>query len=146
MATLDKAILIAVHAHQGQKDRYGGNYILHPLRVMFKVDSDDEKIVAILHDVVEKTSWTIEKLQKEGFSEDVLVAVDLLTRRKSQPYMVYIEKLKGNPLARRVKIADLEDNLNPQRMNELSQSSFKKLTVLHKAWKLLKKAGGTHPL
>lgn len=143
MATLDKAILIAVQSHQGQKDRYGINYILHPLRVMFKVDSEEEKTVAILHDVVEKTSWTIEKLQKEGFPKDILIAVDLLTRRKSQSYLGYIKKLKENALATRVKIADIEDNMDLQNMNELSENNFKKLSMLHKAWITLKKANST---
>jgi (p)ppGpp synthase/HD superfamily hydrolase len=138
MANLDKAILIATQAHQGQKDRYGANYILHPLRVMFKVYSEEEKIVAILHDVIEKTDWTLEELREQGFSEGVVEAVNLLTRRDDQDYMNYIEKLKGNYIARKVKLADIEDNMNPQRMDQLSDKNFEKLARLHKAWIILK--------
>lgn len=139
MATLDKAILIAVQAHQGQKDRYGANYILHPLRVMFKVDSEEEKIIAILHDVIEKTDWTLNKLYEQGFSDKIVEAVNLLTRRENQDYMDYIEKLKGNQITRKVKLADIEDNMNPQRINQLSDKNFEKLARLHKAWIVLKK-------
>lgn len=135
---MDEAILIAVEAHQGQKDRYGASYILHPIRVMMQFDSDVEMIVAILHDVVEKTNWTLDQLREQGFNEDIIKAVDLLTRRESQPYMEYIDRLKGNPIARRVKIADLEDNMNPKRMDSLSDKNFEKLAILHKAWVILK--------
>lgn len=138
MATLDKAILIAVQAHQDQKDRYGSNYILHPIRVMMQFKSEPEMIAAILHDVVEKTDWTLEQLREQGFNAVVMEAVDLLTRRESQPYMEYIDRLKGNPIPRRVKIADIEDNMNPKRMDSLSDKNFEKLARLHKAWAILK--------
>lgn len=140
MATLDKAILIAVQAHNGQKDRYGVNYILHPLRVMLRFESETKMIVAILHDVVEKTDWTLEKLREQGFNDTVLDAVNLLTRQGQQPYMEYIENLKDNNIARKVKIADIEDNMNPQKMDKLSNKNFEKLARLHKAWIILKHA------
>jgi (p)ppGpp synthase/HD superfamily hydrolase len=140
MATLDKAVLIAAQAHQGQKDRYGVNYILHPLRVMLRFESETEMIVAILHDVIEKTEWTIDKLKEQGFNDTILMAVNLLTRQDEQPYMEYIEKLKGNRIARRVKIADIEDNMNPRRMDTLSDENLEKLARLHKAWIILKQA------
>lgn len=140
MATLDNAILIAVQAHQGQKDRYGANYILHPLRVMLRFESETEMIVAILHDVVEKTEWTLEKLHEYGFTDDVLEPINLLTRQDQQPYMEYIEKLKDNHIARKIKIADIEDNMNPKRINALSNTNFEKLVRLHKAWIILKQS------
>lgn len=140
MATLDTAVIIAAQAHQGQKDRYGVNYILHPLRVMLRFESETEMIVAILHDVIEKTEWTLEKLREQGFNDTVLKAVNLLTRQDEQPYMEYIEKLKGNRIARRVKIADIEDNMNPRRMDTLSDENLEKLARLHKAWIILKQA------
>ena len=140
MATLDTAVIIAAQAHQGQKDRYGVNYILHPLRVMLRFESETEMIVAILHDVIEKTEWTLEKLREQGFNDTVLKAVNLLTRQDEQPYMEYIEKLKGNRIARRVKIADIEDNMNPRRMGTLSDENLEKLARLHKAWIILKQA------
>ena len=140
MATLDTAVIIAAQAHQGQKDRYGVNYILHPLRVMLRFESETEMIVAILHDVIEKTEWTLEKLREQGFNDTVLKAVNLLTRQDEQPYMEYIEKLRGNRIARKVKIADIEDNMNPRRMDTLSDENLEKLARLHKAWKILKQA------
>jgi len=140
MATLDKAILIAAQAHQGQKDRYGATYTLHPIRVMMQCETETEMIVAILHDVIEKTERTSEQLREQGFNEDIIEAVDLLTRRDSQPYMEYIDRLKGNPIARKVKIADIEDNMNPKRMDSLSDKNFEKLARLHKAWLILKDA------
>ena len=140
MATLDTAVIIAAQAHQGQKDRYGVNYILHPLRVMLRFESETEMIVAILHDVIEKTEWTLKKLREQGFNDTVLKAVNLLTRQDEQPYMEYIEKLKGNRIARRVKIADIEDNMNPRRMGTLSDENLEKLARLHKAWIILKQA------
>jgi len=140
MATLDKAILIAAQAHQGQKDRYGATYTLHPIRVMMQCETETEMIVAILHDVIEKTERTSEQLREQGFNEEIIEAVDLLTRRDSQPYMEYIDRLKGNPIARKVKIADIEDNMNPKRMDSLSDKNFEKLARLHKAWLILKDA------
>ena len=140
MATLDTAVIIAAQAHQGQKDRYGVNYILHPLRVMLRFESETEMIVAILHDVIEKTEWTLEKLREQGFNDTVLKAVNLLTRQDEQPYMEYIEKLKVNRIARKVKIADIEDNMNPRRMGTLSDENLEKLARLHKAWIILKQA------
>ena len=140
MATLDTAVIIAAQAHQKQKDRYGVNYILHPLRVMLRFESETEMIVAILHDVIEKTEWTLKKLREQGFNDTVLKAVNLLTRQDEQPYMEYIEKLRGNRIARKVKIADIEDNMNPRRMGTLSDENLEKLARLHKAWIILKQA------
>lgn len=138
MSTLDKAIEIAANAHKDQKDRYGKQYILHPLRVMLKFKTEREMIVAVLHDVVEKSDWTIPKLRQEGFDSDILEAVDLLTRSDSQTYMDYINKLKGNSLARRIKIADIEDNMDPRRVDSPGEKDVKKLSQLSEAVHLLK--------
>jgi (p)ppGpp synthase/HD superfamily hydrolase len=137
LETLEKAILIAVNAHQGQNDRYGASYILHPLRVMMRLETEKEMTVAVLHDVVEKSDWTLQGLRDEGFDGDILEAVDLLTRRESQNYQDYINKLKGNPLARKIKIADIEDNMNPKRMGSLTEKDGEKLSRLRKAWHIL---------
>jgi len=137
MTTLDRAILIAVQSHQGQRDRYGINYIIHPLRVMLNFKTEKEMIVAVLHDVLEKSDWTLQKLRAEEFDNDILEAVDLLTRRDSQNYEDYINKLKGNSLARRIKIADIEDNMNPKRMGRLSEEDSEKLSQLRRARRIL---------
>jgi len=137
MADLDKAILIAVQAHYGQKDRYGQPYMLHPLRVMMSVKSEDEKTVAILHDVVEDSDLTLEDLKNEGFSDEIIRAVDCLTKREGEPYEAHVERARQNRLALPVKIADLEDNMDPQRMGVLSDEDKKRLARYHKTWKAL---------
>jgi (p)ppGpp synthase/HD superfamily hydrolase len=139
MADLDKAILIAVKAHFGQKDRYRQPYILHPLRVMIRVKSEEEKIVAVLHDVVEDSDLTIEDLEKEGFSAEIVRAVDCLTKREGEPYEAHVKRARQNRLALPVKIADLEDNMDPQRMGVLSDEDKMRMARYHRTWTSLKK-------
>ena len=115
MASIEKALQIAARAHEGQKDKDGQPYILHPLRVMNAVEDVPAKIVAVLHDVIEDTSVTAEELRREGFDEAVLAAVECLTHRKGEPYADYVIRCKSNLTARRVKLADLEDNARPSR-------------------------------
>jgi hypothetical protein len=110
MATIEKALQIAARAHEGQVDKHGQPYILHPLRVMAAVEGDEARIVAILHDVIEDTSVTAEDLRREGFGEEILAALDRLTHRRDEPYADYVIRCKGHDIARRVKLADLEDN------------------------------------
>src|SRR5580704_7961210 len=123
MATIEKALQIAAQAHEGQKDKEGLPYILHPLRVMSRVEGEEAQIVAILHDVVEDTSVTMDDLRRAGFSEAILVAVECVTHSKDQPYAEYVIACKNNPIARQVKLGDLADNcrldrtiLRPQRL------------------------------
>ena len=84
-ALLEKAIAIAVEAHRGARDKYGAPYILHPLRVMHRVQTEPEKIVAILHDVIEDTPWTFNRLRAEGFPDEILAALDCVTKREGRP-------------------------------------------------------------
>lgn len=134
MADLDRAILIAAQAHHGQRDRYGQSYILHPLRVMMGVESEEEKIVAVLHDVVEDSDLTLEDLKKEGFSDEIVRAVDCLTKREGEPYEAHVERSRYNRLAHPVKIADLEDNMDPKRIVEFSDEDKKRMARYHKTW------------
>ena len=115
MASIEKALQIAVRAHEGQKDKDGQPYIFHPLRLMNAVEDEPVKIVAVLHDVVEDTSITYEDLRREGFEEVILAAVECLTHRKDEPYADYVVRCKSNVIARHVKLADLEDNARPSR-------------------------------
>jgi (p)ppGpp synthase/HD superfamily hydrolase len=115
MASIEKALQIAVQAHEGQKDKDGQPYILHPLRVMNAMEDEPAKIVAVLHDVIEDTSVTSEDLRREGFDEVVLAALRCLTHRKNEPYAQYVVRCKGNVIARQVKLADLDDNARPSR-------------------------------
>ena len=111
--SLERAIKIAKEAHQDQVNKAGEPYILHPMRVMDNVHSDDEKIVAILHDVVEKSpDWTLSRLSDEGFSTQIIEAVNALTRSKDENYEDFLLRASANPIGRVVKLADLEDNLD----------------------------------
>ena len=125
MASLEKALQIAAKAHEGQKEKAGQPYILHPLRVMMAVEGEEAQTVAVLHDVVEDTPVTLDDLRQAGFSEGVLAAVQCVTHRKDEPYADYVVRCKGNEVARRVKLADLGDNarldrtiLRPQRLQQ----------------------------
>jgi len=137
MPNLERAIAIAVEAHAGQKDRYGAAYILHPLRVMARITTDDDKIVAILHDVVEDTDWTFDDLRQEGFSEQLVVALDCVTKREGEAYEDFVKRSAANPIARRVKIADLEDNMDIRRNEKLAEKDLERMNKYLRAWQLL---------
>lgn len=141
MSDLEKAILLAVQSHQGQKDKSGATYILHPLRVMLRMSSDEERIVAVLHDVVEDTPTTLEDLRNEGFSEKILDALDCLTRREGEPYEDFIQRIKANSIARKVKLADLEDNMDVRRLPDLREKDLERLKKYERSWKELRSGG-----
>lgn len=134
---LERAIGIAVEAHRGQKDRYGAPYILHPLRVMGRLETALEKTVAILHDVVEDTNWTFEDLRRAGFSAEIVEALECVTKHKGEAYEDFVKRSAGNPLARRVKLADLEDNLDIRRMHGLTAEDAQRLEKYQRAWAVL---------
>jgi (p)ppGpp synthase/HD superfamily hydrolase len=115
MSTLDRAIEIAVAAHFGQVDKAGKPYILHPLRVMMAQESDEARAAAVLHDVVEDSDIGFCDLTQEGVDAAIVQAVFDLTRNADEPYAAYVERAGANPIARAVKIADLRDNLSPDR-------------------------------
>jgi (p)ppGpp synthase/HD superfamily hydrolase len=131
---LEKAISIAVQAHRGQKDRNGRPYILHPISVMGKVDTETEKIVAILHDVVEDTDWTFDKLKKEGFPQEIIDALDGVTKRDGEEYEHFVNRSAKNPISRRIKLADLQDNMDARRMREMTDNDLVRLRKYRKAW------------
>ena len=115
--TLERAIQIAVEAHAGQIDKANEPYILHPLRVMFDVQGEDARIVAVLHDVVEDCEgWSLGRLKDEGFSPAVLEALETVTKRDDdEDYMAFIKRAGANEIGRRVKMADLNDNMDMSR-------------------------------
>jgi len=134
---LEKAISIALAAHKGQVDKGGNPYILHPIRVMGSVKTMEEKIIALLHDVVEDSDITIEQLKKEGFSESTLEAINLLTKTSDCSYEDYLLRIKSNKLALEIKKADLMDNLDNSRLAELNSSDYKRIDKYKKALDLL---------
>ena len=140
MSDLDRAILLAAQVHRGQKDRYGQPYILHPLRVMMAMRTEEEMIVAVLHDVVEDSDMTLEDLKEEGFSDEIIRAVGCLTKREGEPYEAHVERARNNLLALPVKIADLEDNMDPRRIGVFSDEDEKRTARYHRTWVSLKNA------
>src|SRR5262245_43168371 len=136
-ALLEEAIRVALQAHAGQRDRVGQPYILHPLSVMARVRGDKERIVALLHDVVEDSELTTNDLRARGFDDDVVAAVDCLTKREGEPYDELIARAMSNPLAHRVKIADLEDNMDLRRNPNLTDKDTERLNKYRHAWETL---------
>ena len=105
---LERAIQIAVEAHAGVKDKGGKAYILHPISVMMRCETDEEKIVAILHDVVEDTDWTFDALREEGFSETIIEALKTVTKHSDdEDYDEFVQRSLKNEIGRKVKIAYL---------------------------------------
>ncbi len=135
---LNRAILIAIEAHEGQLDTNNGRpYIEHPFRVMNAGQTLPEKIVGILHDVVEDTPWTLEKLKNEGFSREIIDGVDAMTRRDNEDYDEYLVRVAKNPIAVRVKLNDLTDNMDIRRWNEVPYHELARLQKYLKAYKKL---------
>ena len=108
MSTLERAVAIAAEAHAGQVDKAGAPYLLHPLRVMLALTSNEERIVAVLHDVCEDCpGWSFERLRSEGFSDRILAALDSVTKREGEAYSDFVGRAAANAIGRNVKLADL---------------------------------------
>jgi (p)ppGpp synthase/HD superfamily hydrolase len=135
MSKLNRAIEIATKAHEGATDKYGAPYINHVTRVMNMGQTDNEKIVGVLHDVIEDTHWTFEDLEKEGFSKEVIDALKCVTKTsEDEDYEEFITRVKINPLAVKVKLNDLTDNLDIKRMPVVLESDLKRLNKYLKAY------------
>jgi (p)ppGpp synthase/HD superfamily hydrolase len=147
MATIDRAIMIASIAHAGQKDKAGKPYILHPLRVMLTVASDknatdEQKIVAVLHDVIEDTYVQEQQLRENGFSEDIINAIKSVTKINGESRMDAAKRTKLNAIGRVVKLADLKDNMDlsriakPTAKDRLRDAEYKKVQKFLKSEQL----------
>lgn len=138
MSTLARAIEIATEAHKGQVDKAGNEYIGHPLRVMEMGNTEEEKIVGVLHDVVEDTDWSFDMLEAEGFAPEIIAALKCVTKiSENENYDSFIERVKKNPLATAVKINDLTDNMDIRRLPYLGDKDVKRLKKYLKAYKKL---------
>ncbi|QTD35538.1 HD domain-containing protein [Pseudomonas fluorescens] len=131
--TLERAIAIATTAHAGQVDKGGAPYILHPLKVMLRMSSLEERIVAVLHDVVEDCGISLEDLRKEGFSEDVLSAIESVTKVPGESYEDFVERAAQNPIGRVVKLADLEENSDLSRIASPSWEDLERIEKYRRA-------------
>jgi (p)ppGpp synthase/HD superfamily hydrolase len=135
---IEKALRIALEAHENQTDRYGAPYILHPLRVMMAVTDETEKIVALLHDVIEDSSWTGEMLLKEGFEPLLVSSVEALSKTPGEDYMDYIRRTTLNSITIHVKLADLSDNMDLSRCPELTTDDMQRFNRYINAWNFLR--------
>ena len=149
---LENAIKIAVEAHTGQVDKEGNPYILHPLRVMLSLDREEERIVGVLHDVVEDCAgWSWERLEAEGFSKEIIQALKSVSKtpeeeaeyrslpedQKLDHYLQFIERAKANKIGRQVKAADIKDNLDISRIDDITQKDIHRLNRYKAALKLI---------
>ena len=122
----EKALLIAVMAHKGQVDKNGQPYILHPLAVASKLDTLELKVIGLLHDTIEDTDVTADYLIEMGIPEDLVKIVELLTKPKGEPYENYLRRVKENPMAKKVKLADLAHNTDASRASGLNEARKQK--------------------
>ena len=136
--TLERAIAIAATAHEGQVDKGGAPYILHPLKVMLRVNTLEERIVAVLHDVVEDCGVSLDDLRKEGFSEAVLTAIASLTKVPGESYEAFVERAAQNPIGRVVKLADLEENSDLSRIAQPSWEDLERVEKYRRAMRVLR--------
>ncbi len=143
MSTIEKAIAIAAAAHAGQVDKAGQAYILHPLRVMLRVSTIEQRIAAVLHDVVEDTDVTLEQLRGEGFSAAVLGAIEALTKRPGEGRLQAAERAAQNPIALVVKLADNAENMDLSRISEPTAKDFERLKEYEAVRALLLARGAT---
>lgn len=135
---LHRAIVIAMSAHDGQLDTHNGRpYIEHPFRVMNAGQTLQEKIVGVLHDVVEDSSWTLAQLAEEGFSQEIIEGVDAMSRRNNESYDEYVLRLQENAIAVRVKLNDLTDNMDVRRWDEIQYHDLARLQKYLEVYKQL---------
>lgn len=143
---LARAISIVALAFEKKTDRGGQPYILHCLRVMNKMPKEDEELrcIAIMHDLIEDTNWTLEQLSLSGFSDMVLTGLNLLTRKDDVDYDTYIQRICLNINAIKVKLADLEDNSDITRLKGLRDKDFDRMKKYHKSYLYLKEYEAKH--
>jgi (p)ppGpp synthase/HD superfamily hydrolase len=158
---LQRAIEIAVIAHKGQVDKAGNLYVLHPLRVMMSLDTEDEKIVGVLHDVVEDCEgWTWDRLRSEGFSEKIIDALQSVSKTPDEEvefsrlkktgsedavrnhYFAFVKRAAANELGRKVKVADIKDNLDASRIADPTSDDKLRIDRYRIALDALRKAAG----
>lgn len=136
---LDKAAKICAFKHAGQRDKTGAAYFQHPMRVAMKCSTDDEKVVALLHDTIEDTDVTAEYLLSEGFPQYIVDGILSVTKREGENYEDFVARAKENPLGRVVKLHDLEDNLNIFRLTELDTEMASRFNKYLRAYRFLSK-------
>jgi len=135
----DLALLIAIRAHEGQKDKSEREYVMHPIRVAERCKDPRAKIVALLHDTIEDTNITADYLRSEGFPEEIINAVLSVTKQEGESYEDFVCRAAENPIGKEVKIADLEDNMDIRRLKEITDEDVARLRKYLCAWQYLMK-------
>jgi len=134
MNIIEKSLEIALKAYSGQTDKAGKTYILHPLRLMAQMETEEEMSVALLHDVIEDSEYTAEDLLNNGIPTVVVSAVQSLTKNPDENYESFIERVLENKLATKIKQADIEDNMNILRLKSVKEKDLERVAKYHKAW------------
>ena len=137
----DLALLIAIRAHEGQKDKSEREYEMHPIRVAERCKDSRAKIVALLNDTIESTNITADYLRSEGFPEEIIGAVLSVTKQEGESYEDFVCRAAENPIGKEVKIADLEDNMDIRRLKEITDEDVARLRKYLCAWQYLIKFG-----
>lgn len=137
MQLIEKSLHIALRAYAGKTDKAGREYIHHPLRVMAKMKTDLEMSAALLHDVIEDSDITAEQLLAEGIPAEVVEAVVCLSRNENEDYQDFVGRTKKNELAAKIKIADIEDNIDVLRLASLDEYDLTRIKKYHSAWQFL---------
>lgn len=132
-----KAMKIAFEAHKNQTDKSGMPYIYHPVHLAEQMKDEETTCVALLHDVVEDTDWTLDELTEHGFDARIVEALELMTHAKGVPYMEYVAQIKPNPIAKVVKLADLRHNSDLTRLNEVNEKALARVEKYKKAIAML---------
>lgn len=133
MDLFEKAILIATKAHSGQIDKGGNPYILHPINVMIKMSNETERIVALLHDVIEDTTMTYEDLRNEGFGDDIIIPLKNLTKKDDETYMEFIKRAKIHPISKNVKMEDVKNNMDITRIKNPTEKDYARIEKYKRA-------------
>jgi len=136
---LERAIKLAEKYHEGQFDKGEHPYIEHPLRVMNGVESTEEKILAVLHDVLEDCNVSKEQLINDGIPEYLVEKLEILCKGKNEKYFDYIDRIKVTQLTINVKLSDLRDNMNLERLKEVTEKDLKRLEKYKKAKEMLER-------
>lgn len=134
----DKAAIICVNAHYGQRDKSGQPYFMHPMRVAMRCNTPQERITALLHDTIEDTDITPQQLLDAGFPEEIVEAVLSVTRRESESYSEFVERAKANAIGRQVKMHDIEDNLDALRLDRFDAAMAERYNRYLQAYHYLK--------
>lgn len=132
-----KAVNLMFEAHKEQRDKSGLPYVFHPFHLAEQMEDETTTVVALLHDVVEDSDYTLDDLRLMGFSEEVCEAVDLMTHREGVPYMEYVRRIKTNPVAVKVKLADLRHNSDMTRMEAPTERDLQRAEKYREAMRLL---------